>query len=610
MPAENKPYRVILASMGALSVIEGVLVALSTLGVFGAGEFRLTLLRLVVTGLDGLAAIYLLLFTGLVWTTGLAQRIREYWLCNPLQYMIAVGSLVILFTSGFALYNMEAATFGRLVYYIDSLQPQIIWIALLSLQGLVVLSLSLPDMMPTWAQWGGSPSRIAVPLILITFVGIALYAWFRQSSPSIVSDSGDYLSMRQQPLFSRAFYLGLRPWAIVLFYKLLPADGSAIVVFQTLLFIFSWGFLTWTISRSLKRGWLRVGIAAVTLFMALTHPVNSWNHVVLSESIAISLFVLMLALVIRLGYGQAAYFFPLVLTTLLWINSRETNTLLALFMAASLLVAGIIWKPRAFYFAAGLLLLGMVAFSLISSRLARRSNFPLANIIVQRILVDRSALRYFQKRGMPVNQKLKNLAGEWAYSDKYAIFNNPRLRSFYRWLNTEGTRDYAVFLLSRPLKTLGDPLANLDKLLQPTDGYAAPGYTPVIPYPLGSLVFISLSPVVLFLLVLLLSLTGFFVAIRGRDPLLLLVSMSGTLIYPHAFLVWHGDALEIPRHAAQLYVQVYLTFWLLLAAWTDQLLIRLKVAGSCLACGTCLACGKAGEEAGEEAGEGKLNVRL
>ncbi len=573
MPADSKPYRVILASMGVISAIEGVFAGLSTLGLFGAGEFRLTLVRAVVAGLDVLLAIDLLIFAGMAWSSGLAQNIREYWLRNPLHYLIALALFVILFVGGIALYHKEEATFGRLVYYIAYLRPQIRWIVLLSLQILFVLSLSLPDMLPAWgAQWRGKPSHIAMPFVLILFVGIALFAWYRQSSPSIVSDSGDYLSMAQQPLFSHAFYLGLRPWTTALFYKLLPADGLAIVALQTLLYISSWGFLAWTVARSLDRDWLGIVVAAVLLLMALAQPVTLWNHVILSESIAISLFVLILALAIRLGYGHTAYFFPLALTILLWINARETNTLLALFMAASLLVAGVIWKPRSFYFATGLLILGMVAFSLVSSRLARRSNFPLANIIVQRVLVDQSALRYFQKRGMPVNQKLKNLAGEWAYSDKYAIFNNPRLRSFFRWLNTEGTRDYAAYLLSRPIKTLSDPLANLDKLLQPADGYGAPAYAQVIPYQITRLAFIPLSPMILFLITQVLSLTGIFVAIRVRGPLLLLASLSGVLIYPHAFLVWHGDALEIPRHAAQLYIQVYLTFWLLLAAWSDYLL--------------------------------------
>jgi hypothetical protein len=572
MPADNKPYRVILASVGVVSAVEGILAALSTLGLLGSGEFRPTLLRVVVAGMDSLAAIYLLIFAGMVWSTGLAQRIREYWLQNPLHYVIVVTMLVILFIGGFALYHTEETALGRLVYYIASLRPQISWIALLSLQGLIILSLSLPEMIPARAQWRSKPTGIAIHLVLIAFVGVALYAWSRQSSPSIVPDSGDYLSMMRQPLFSRAFYLGLRPWTTALFYKLLPTDGYAIVALQTFLHIFSWGFLAWTVARSLERGWLRVMIVAILLFMALTHPISLWNHVILSESIAISLFVLMLALAIQVGYGQRAYLFPLALTILLWINSRESNTLLALFMAAGLLVAGIVWKPRRFYFAAGLLFLGMVAFSLASSRLAKRSNFPLANIIVQRVLVDSSALRYFQKQGMPVNRKLKDLAGEWAFSDRYAIFNHPRLRSFFRWLNTEGARDYAAYLLSRPMKSLGDPLANLDKLMQPADGYGAPTYVPIIPYQLGRLVFIPLQPLLLFLLTQLLSVTGIFVAIRVRDPLLGLISVSGALIYPHAFLVWHGDALEVPRHAAQLYLQVYLSFWLLLAAWCNRLL--------------------------------------
>src|SRR5574341_889898 len=163
MPADSKPYRITLASIGVVSAIEGILAALSTLGLLGAGEFQLTLVRAIVAGLDVLLAIYLLIFAGMVWPSGLAQRIREYCLRNPLHYFLALALLVILFVGGFALYHIDEATFGRLVYYIASLRPQIRWIVLLSLQILFVLSLSLPDMLPAWgALWHDSPSRIAV----------------------------------------------------------------------------------------------------------------------------------------------------------------------------------------------------------------------------------------------------------------------------------------------------------------------------------------------------------------------------------------------------------------------------------------------------------------
>jgi hypothetical protein len=35
------------------------------------------------------------------------------------------------------------------------------------------------------------------------------------------------------------------------------------------------------------------------------------------------------------------------------------------------------------------------------------------------------------------------------------------------------------------------------------------------------------------------------------------------LVYPHAFLVWHGDAMELGRHAVQAGIQFHLGLWLL-----------------------------------------------
>lgn len=75
---------------------------------------------------------------------------------------------------------------------------------------------------------------------------------------------------------------------------------------------------------------------------------------------------------------------------------------------------------------------------------------------------------------------------------------------------------------------------------------------------------------------LLLGLVGAIVYWRSQDtnPIWLLVSIFMVSLYPLMFLVWHGNPLEIERHAAQIGVQVRLMGWLALVAAADGRFLR------------------------------------
>ena len=49
------------------------------------------------------------------------------------------------------------------------------------------------------------------------------------------------------------------------------------------------------------------------------------------------------------------------------------------------------------------------------------------------------------------------------------------------------------------------------------------------------------------------------------------------LIFPHLFLVWHGDAMAPERHALSVGVQLYLSFWILNILLVDYLWRRNRV---------------------------------
>jgi hypothetical protein len=60
----------------------------------------------------------------------------------------------------------------------------------------------------------------------------------------------------------------------------------------------------------------------------------------------------------------------------------------------------------------------------------------------------------------------------------------------------------------------------------------------------------------------------------GEKNLVWLFLLLIVLFYPHATIVWHGEANDIGRHALLASVHLRLGFWLLLIALTDILLMQ------------------------------------
>ena len=56
----------------------------------------------------------------------------------------------------------------------------------------------------------------------------------------------------------------------------------------------------------------------------------------------------------------------------------------------------------------------------------------------------------------------------------------------------------------------------------------------------------------------------------GAEPLLFTALGLLVLAYPLAFLVWHGDSIELERHSYQVALQVRLAAWLLFISLLQQ----------------------------------------
>ena len=199
-----------------------------------------------------------------------------------------------------------------------------------------------------------SLGRNRVPIRLGLRVNLA-YLWFGLGvflvlSPSPISsgDSGGYRDPTHRDMqFLWAALRGwsFRPWTIVLPFTLASHDKS-IEVGQTIIFGLSFSLLIWAITRlPYVRASTNFVVAFLLVMLALSPGLISWNVLILSESLAVSYSVLVVAFLLDyytlrrtryLAFGGISagfailskpllfiVFIPLILILMVWSIQRE-----------------------------------------------------------------------------------------------------------------------------------------------------------------------------------------------------------------------------------------------------------------------------------------------
>jgi hypothetical protein len=217
-----------------------------------------------------------------------------------------------------------------------------------------------------------------------------------------------------------------------------------------------------------------------------------------------------------------------------------------------------------------LLLFGYVNLQISEIPTIPRWLYPLTNTVLYRILPNEEFLLYFEAKGLPVSPQLLSLRGGFANSGDFAVFNNPELNDTENWLYKRGKDVYVRFLLDHPVYTLTSPWRYARELLAPRDlrNYAPDQFAPLMAWLFGSVFFsnsvwlVALHGVVVF------GMTALAKSWRGSAAFWL-VFWFWALFFPHFYLVWHGDAAEVGRHAIQASVQLRLALWLCLLLALD-----------------------------------------
>jgi hypothetical protein len=405
-------------------------------------------------------------------------------------------------------------------------------------------------------------------IIFLTYIiGRVVSAFPALKDPRQLADTTAYLRISSEPVQTSRFWGESRPFAFPLLLKIAHQNFQLASTLQLGLSILCWGFLAWMVMRFLRHVFLQLFAFTLTLLFSLDRHIASWDFVMMTESLSISFLVLFIAVSLWLlqqwNIGRVVV---LIISAFLLAFVRDTNAWLLLLLAGLILFPITLrWiEPRTL-----ILVFSFVAIFLISNftaDLGGRWVFPLGNLIGRRILPDESAVEFFNKTcSMPVSPALLNLSGGFANVNDRALYNDPELEPFRAWLLSHGKSCYIRWLITNFANSLRETLNEFESLITfPTvDRFFSKAYDPLMPVGLGKFFYPERFAVWIWGYSTLASLAAVWTKSWRENPLWAVFICLNLLVFPHLFLVWHGDAMAPDRHALCVGIQLYLSFWIL-----------------------------------------------
>ncbi len=412
--------------------------------------------------------------------------------------------------------------------------------------------------------------------LMFIYISIRL-AHFAPIPTTLTYDTDTYITIANQSILSQAFWSGIRPVVYPLLIKIFQFNWDYLVAAQFTFSVVAWLLFAYVFAKTLKTPVLQILVFGFVLVFSLSTDIILWDRMIQTESINISIFILILTAYI------AKIKLHFKLSTLVFLGAlsifgllRDTNAWLLLFIAILLTGYGVIQKVTWKEYLKPAFLIAIFTISNYTATVGNRWVIPFLNIMSMRILTEKDFIQEFERRGMPVTPEL--------IAQKELIFNpnyltNPQLEAFRNWMFAKGKTSYIKFLLQRPAYLIQTPIENWRLLFgflpvtQQTHNdnldYAPENFREIIPYPLSELfypkeygLFVTLATLII---------TGFLLA-QTQDAvhrLILLLFITGYLML---FLNYHGDASGISRHALSAILQIWIALWLFIFTYLDKVM--------------------------------------
>jgi hypothetical protein len=315
------------------------------------------------------------------------------------------------------------------------------------------LSAGRPGVAETHARHWAHSARLdwVTVALLVAFVVLRLVATLGRPI-AVFLDSPSY--------FDFEVWGGVRFPVVTAFYSAV-GDHRAIVTAQAVFGAACWATAAVVTGSVIVRRGVRYVFQAAVLALGLTLPVTRFDNALLSESVAISLTVLLTALALRcVCRPTVPTAIAVFVVGALWAMTRQNNAMM-LGMAAVVIAAvgaGHAYRRIAWRLAFGFLVLAVVGLLLAGST-SQIQQYNTAQVFVRRILPDSGRTHWFEQRGMPDNGS-EVAAGPFADGISDPAVKLQRDDRFGRWLENDGPSTYVRFLLAHPGYVVTTPFSD------------------------------------------------------------------------------------------------------------------------------------------------------
>jgi hypothetical protein len=386
--------------------------------------------------------------------------------------------------------------------------------------------------------------RVGV-LVVVAYVGLRLYAFLSEPTAP-ADDTGTYTDVSDRlSAFDPAFYGARRPFVLPLLYELVRSH-TAWAWTQWLVATGAWIALSVTVASGIASRGLQLAAIVMMLSLSLAQPVAAWDRALLPESLTVSiglLLLVVLALVVRKSTPARVAWAGGLLFLLAFVRDANApvGALLFLLLAAVFLMR----RRRKLAGALAAIAVAVVVANQISLNAGDRWQFSMMNVIGTRVLPSAEVRDYFVDHGMPYDESVRRLSGYFTSTNNYALYAN---RPLFEWVRADSRPVYLSFLLTHPGYLAYWPIKDREQLLAPWAwSLFQKDARPVLPEAVESVVYPSNAGRTVFLLVVVLALTAYFIRLRRREWLLPAVVLFSTPA--HLMFVWHADSMEPGRHA-------------------------------------------------------------
>ncbi|MFZ1537228.1 MAG: hypothetical protein WAT23_07590 [Chromatiaceae bacterium] len=443
---------------------------------------------------------------------------------------------------------------------------------------------------------------VAFAALFVVLIGLEASSFNGMTGPVYSGDEAVWSRVAEHSLFSREFYTDIRPFTVPLIHKLANSDDSVVVRIQSWVSIFAWFSLAIAVASLFKRPIVRLGVAVFICLFSLTWPINQWDYVIRSESFNLSFLALGMALTIglirNLQKGRSinvAFVLWWAIACLLLLFTRDSMV----YTFGVLLLAFVIYfiyewvrngrklpEKMPSWLLILALLAAMIGFSQWSFRNSIRWHTPLVNVILQRIMPQQDRYEHWlEHTTFPANPTFEQYAGMFAWDIapeggqiRSRLESDQNIADIQQWLTEEGTSSYSRYLvLNAPVQSITQAFQAMSENLNLfNEGYAQGAGNVAWSAPLSRLLFPSFNVPILIWVVTILVGVGIVIFARGYRLLGMIICFLILNAWIQAFITFHGDAAEIPRHMMIVGVLFRLSFWLAVITVIAIIIDRLR----------------------------------